>query len=515
MKLADTGRRHQSLRPVWSMVLGGMQALALAWPGTGQASGLLQSVCAALWLQMLWPSRNDSRAVAQITFWYTCAWLLSSFWWLYISMHQYGGLPGWLAVLALLLLASALSLFYVGMMVLWSRWCAVIGADHLWWNALSLATAWTLAELMRGQWLTGFPWGAVGYAHVDSWLSAWAPLTGVYGVGAVAWLLAALWVQRRDRHGVWWRIALVLLVTALLGHLNTRWTQSAGRQTVTLLQGNIAQDQKFEDQGGVLDALRWYGQQLRASTTALVVTPETALPLLEHTLPPDFAQALTEAYPVDGARAALVGVPILDHGSYRNSLRGLGGAQSYRYDKHHLVPFGEFVPPMFEGFVQMMNIPMGQFGRGAVNAPSWNWQGQRIGPNVCYEDVFGEELAQRFRVERDAPTVLVNTSNIAWFGDTVAIPQHLNISRMRALELQRPMLRATNTGATAIIDHLGRVQQQLPAFQRSVLQGEYEGRQGLTPYARMAAHWGLWPLWLLCLGVLLVSACRRKRSGGA
>ena len=503
------------LRLIWLTALGLVQAWALAWPGNGQASGVLQCVAAALWLQQLWTCKHDLAAVAKTTFWYVSAWLLGSFWWLHISMYQYGGLPAWLSMLALALLAAALSVFYVAMMVLWARWCATPGKAAPWWSAWSLAAAWTLAELMRGQWFTGFPWGAVGYAHVDSWLVSWAPWLGVYGMGAVAWLLVALWVQRKERPGAWRRMAAVLLVTAVLGQVNTTWTQSAGTQTVTLLQGNIAQDQKFEEQGGVLEALRWYGQHLRSSTTALVVTPETALPMLKSSLPPGYTQALSDAFPEGGTRAALVGLPVLDQGAYRNSLEAWGGDQPYRYDKHHLVPFGEFVPSLFEWFVKMMRIPLGQFARGPVDAPSWTWQGQRIAPNICYEDVFGEELAQRFRVESEAPTVLVNASNIAWFGDTVAIPQHLNISRMRALELQRPMLRATNTGATAIIDHQGRVRQELPPYQRSTLQGEYEGRTGLTPYARMAARWGLWPLWLLCAVILLGSAVRRRGTAGA
>jgi len=105
--------------------------------------------------------------------------------------------------------------------------------------------------------------------------------------------------------------------------------------------------------------------------------------------------------------------------------------------------------------------------------------------------------------------VLVNVSNIAWFGDTVAIDQHRHISRLRALELQRPMLRATNTGATAVIDHRGQVVQELPRLTRTVLTGRVEGRDGLTPYARWAASWGLWPLVASCLVVLLLAWPRR------
>jgi apolipoprotein N-acyltransferase len=198
---------------------------------------------------------------------------------------------------------------------------------------------------------------------------------------------------------------------------------------------------------------------------------------------------------------------------YTNSVIGLapGQVRPYRYDKHHLVPFGEFVPPLFKWFVRMMNIPLGDFARGAVGQPSFAWQGQRLAPNICYEDLFGEELAARFANAATAPTALVNVSNIAWFGDSVAIDQHLQISRMRALEFERPMLRATNTGATVIIDARGQVTHLLPRLTRGVLLGEFEGQTHFTPFARWAAVAGLWPLWIGCFMVVAAVAALRRR----
>jgi apolipoprotein N-acyltransferase len=142
--------------------------------------------------------------------------------------------------------------------------------------------------------------------------------------------------------------------------------------------------------------------------------------------------------------------------------------------------------------------------------PSFAFAGQRVGPNICYEDLFGEELARRFGDAASAPTILANVSNMGWFGDTIALPQHLNISRMRSLELQRPMIRATNTGATAAIDHRGVVTAQMKPFERGVLQAEVDGRNGVTPFARWAEAVGLWPLALLC--VVLVAACGRWKK---
>ena len=186
---------------------------------------------------------------------------------------------------------------------------------------------------------------------------------------------------------------------------------------------------------------------------------------------------------------------------------------TYQYDKHHLVPFGEFVPPLFQWFVQMMNIPLGDFTRGDVAQPSLQFKGERIAPNICYEDLFGEELARSFTDAESAPTMLVNLSNIAWFGDTVAIDQHLHISRMRAIELGRPMLRATNTGATAIINAQGQVTHRLPSAVKGALTADVYGVHGpITPYARWVSVWGLWPLAGLALLTLCIVAAMAHAS---
>ena len=246
-----------------------------------------------------------------------------------------------------------------------------------------------------------------------------------------------------------------------------------------------------------------------------MVAPETAIPLLPQQLVPGYLEALQNHFERPApARAALLGIPLGDAAQgYTNSVLGWAPTQStpYHYDKHHLVPFGEFIPPLFKWFTQLMNIPLGDFNRGALGQPSMAWAGQRWAPNICYEDLFGEEISQRFADPASAPTVLVNLSNIGWFGDSVAIDQHLHISRMRALEFARPVVRATNTGATAIIDHLGRVTARLPAHQRGVLYGQVWGREELTFFARWSAWGALLPLWLLGAGTVLLIAGRALR----
>jgi len=304
-------------------------------------------------------------------------------------------------------------------------------------------------------------------------------------------------------------LALALAVPVLSATIGTReFSRPSGELSVSLLQGNVPQDQKFS-MDHVPQALAWVAQALQDAGGQLVVAPETAVPLLPEQLVelvPDYWPALRARFE-DSVQSALIGVPLGDYQSgYTNSVVGLSaatrGAAPYRYDKVHLVPFGEFIPTGFRWFTQLMNIPLGDFARGPQNAPSFSVGGERIAPNICYEDLFGAELAQRFIDPASAPTIFANVSNIGWFGDTIAVDQHLNISRMRTLEFQRPMLRATNTGATAIIDHQAQVLAQLPPFTQGVLDGRVQGREGLTPFAWWSARFGLWP-WLLLAAVVI------------
>ena len=471
----------------------------------------------AWWAQLLilawlaWRAAALSpRRAAALGLAFGTAWLAAGTWWLYISLHRYGGLPAPLAVLAIALLSAFMSLYLALALALFARWRSGCG----WRDALLFAALWLLTELARGVIFTGFPWLASGYAHVDGPLAALAPWVGVYGIGFVAAALAAWPVLNRpptsrSRAIPFAALAIVLGVTALIGQVG--FSQPGGTLKVTLLQGNVAQDEKFA-LAQMPQALAWTSAQLRAARGALVVAPETVIPLLPSQLEPAYWQTLLDHFQ-RGPQAALLGLPLGDESAgYTNSAAGISAASAtlpggfYRYDKHHLVPFGEFIPLGFHWFTQLMHIPLGDFNRGVVGAPSFAFNGERIGANICYEDLFGEELAARFRDEAAAPTIFANISNIGWFGDTIAIDQHLEISRLRTLEFQRPMLRATNTGATAVIDHQGRVTHRLPRFTQGVLDAEVQGRTGLTPFAWWASRVGLWPLFVAALLILLMQA---------
>ena len=443
---------------------------------------------------------------------YGTGWLCVGFWWLFISMHRYGGLAAPLAVAAVLLLGAALWLFLAAATAAYARWRSGRA-----WDVLLFAALWLLAELARGQWFTGFPWVASGYAQVDSPLSGLAPWVGVYGMGAAAAGIAAALalLARGHERGTEAGLPAMAIAGALLVlplALPADFTRATGEMSVALLQTHVSQDEKFAAEH-MPQTLAWVGRELMAARADLVLSPETAVPLLPGQLD-DFAPgywASLKAYFEAPGRAALVGIPLGDFDQgYTNSVVGLSAsAGGYRYDKWHLVPFGEFIPRGFRWFTELMNIPLGDFARGVPNPPSFAVAGQRVGPNICYEDLFGEELARRFVDDALAPTILANLSNMGWFGESSAITQHLNISRLRALELQRPLIRATNTGATAVVDHQGRVQALLAPHTRGVLQARVQGREGLTPFARWAAHLGLWPLWAVGVAGVVWGATRR------
>ena len=480
-------------------------AASMAWPfhfgfESGQALWALQGL-SMVGLGFVLQKAPSARHAFALGLGFATVALSATFWWLFVAMHTYGGLPAVLAVLAVVALAAALGLYYAAACALWWR----LAPKNPRMAALAFAALWTVAELARGTWLTGFGWGAGGYAHVQGPLAFYIPWLGVYGVGALAaWAAMVLAQGRNGPRWQWAALAVLVLVSVAMPQGPERFSRSHGALTVTVLQGNIAQNEKFEARTGIVQSLEWYRQTLLNAKTQLVVAPETAIPVLPQQLPAQYWNDLRAHFQRNG-QAALVGIPLGDNRlGYTNSVVGFlpESPKVARYDKHHLVPFGEFIPPLFRWFTNLMHIPLGDFNRGAVAQTPFAFAGQRLAPHICYEDLFGEELAQRFTEPTASPTVFVNLSNIGWFGDTVAIDQHLNIARMRAMEFERPFVRATNTGATVVIDHHGQVTYAAARLTQAVLVGEVNGREGLTPYAWWASRFGLWPLWLICLALV-------------
>jgi apolipoprotein N-acyltransferase len=356
---------------------------------------------------------------------------------------------------------------------------------------------------------TGVPWLALGYSQVDSPLGGFAPLVGVYGVSFVTALCAALLAVMVGFGRARVAAGMALVFVFGIGHFlkQVEWTSPVGLPIkVSLLQGNIAQDLKFQA-GRYAATLALYKRMIEASDGRLIVLPETAIPRFLDDVDPRYLDGLAKTAAERGADI-LFGVPVrAPGGRYYNSVVSLGTSPIQRYDKAHLVPFGEFVPYGFHWIVNTVAIPMSDFSLGTDNPKPLDLAGQKVAPNICWEDAFGEEIIRQL----PEATLLVNVSNVAWFGDSLAPSQHLQISRMRAIETGRTMLRATNTGMTAIVDPHGRVVGRLPQFAEGILSGEAQGYSGATPYVR----WGNPPIVIACFALVIALVLQRRRALGA
>jgi apolipoprotein N-acyltransferase len=495
------------LQPVAAALLGAAHALSFApWN-----HWWLQLLALAALFAMA-DSAPGARRAALLGFAFGLGWFGIGVSWVYISMHVYGGLWAWLAALATLAFAAFLALFPT-----LALWAAIrLTGDRPSRPILALPAVWAATEWLRGVVFTGFPWIASGYAHGDGPLAGFAPVIGIYGLTLLAALVAGALagLLRQPRAPV--AVAAIALIAAVLaaGEALRRieWTHPAGDPvSVRLVQGNIPQDLKFSPEG----LQRAHETHLRlmrgGQRTDLVVLPESVFPLPLAYLPDPIARALVD-YTQTRKTALVFGVFIEEPPSrYFNSAVGLrpDASPPQRYSKRHLVPFGEFIPFGFRWFVDLMHIPIGDQERGSKYQPPMALAGQRIAVNICYEDLFGAEIIRAWNDPEKAPTLLLNLSNLAWFNDSIALPQHLQISRLRALETGRPMLRATNTGATAIIDARGRVVAQLPFNSEGTLDGEVRGYAGTTPYVR----YGDMPA-LATIGIVLLAAfllARRSR----
>lgn len=525
--------------PLAALLAGGLQALCFA-PGPLPAWSLpFVQIAALTVLAALTFQAPGPRRAAGLGWLFGLAQFSIGVYWLTISMHEFGGLPLPLAILALLLFAAAMAIYAAGACALTAWLCAGHGqperrASRQILNAVIWASAWTLSEWLRGTLFTGFTWLNIGYAHAEGMFAAWAPLAGVYGL---AWLAAfsaaavALMIRAKDTAYDRSAAAVVglALLTGLLGIVwsHIEWSQPQGKPVmVRLIQPAIPQSEKFLPERFLstqarIQQLASLAPKSEADRPAVVILPETVLPIFQDQVPGTVWQQWREASESMHAPFVLgaplhVNTPMGDrytNGAIAVRPHALASPQSdhdWRYDKRHLVPFGEFVPPGFHWFVRALQIPLGDFDRGADHQLPLAVDDQLLAVDICYEDTFGEEIAATVASNGpDAPgaSILANLSNLAWFGDSWALRQHLWISRMRALETARPMVRATNTGATAAIDAQGRVLGLLEPNRPGILDAEIQGTQGLTPYVR----WGNAPIlaWTL-LGLLLAARARRR-----
>ena len=465
------------------------------------------SILSIIGLIHVWRDCATAKQAAYTGFMFGLGLFGAGIYWIYISLHIFGGMPGFMAGLSTFLLAAFLSLFPAMVGALSKR----ISAHHKHAFLIAVPVFWALADWVRSWIFTGFPWLTIGYSQLpQSPLAGYVPILGIYGTSFITVLVASLGcgfltknLMPACRHGA--LIALLVIISGggLLKLI--AWSTPNGEPlSVSLLQGNIDQTIKWAPEIAER-TLNQYLSMAEQSTARLIVMPETAMPVLSSNMPPEIISRLKQ-HAINNQGDILVGMVERENGEYFNSVLSFGSSETAVYRKSHLVPFGEFIPfKQLFGWIyrDWLNMPLSDLSRGGIQQQPMPIVGEKVAVNICYEDVFGEEIIRQL----PAATLLVNVSNDAWYGDSYAADQHMQFSQARALETGRMMLRATNTGATAIIDTRGHVIAHAPHFVQTTLEGTVRGYTGSTPYVR----WGNWPFVTLSLITLLL-LWRRNRA---
>jgi apolipoprotein N-acyltransferase len=463
------------------------------------------------WLFLAWMHASPRRA-ARHGFLFTASTFLAGTYWLYHSIYEIGHAPIWVTLIAILIIAVVMGAYSAIIGYVLTRWVVPDRAGHTGSILALLAAfpaAWALQEWFRGWFLSGFPWLVLGYTHLDTPLAGFAPIGGVYLVSLVVAVCAgavALLAMRGRRALVAGGVTIAALWVvgfALWGH---EWTQPVRKPvSVAIVQGAVPQEMKWDQQQFEATLELYHDLTQPHLGTQIIVWPESALAAPQYLLGDYLNREWAEAR---AAGSSLV-LGQLQHVAardvYFNSVLALGDEPQW-YSKRRLVPLSEYfpIPDFMASWLRGMDLPYSGFEAGKRSQPALDAAGEKLGASICYEDAYASD---QIGVLKEA-TLLVNVTNDAWFGDSTAAHQHLQISRTRALEAGRVLLRAANDGISAIIGPDGKVLKTLPRFQPGVLTDNVQPRAGLTPYARL----GNWPVILLSLAALAfcVFLARRK-----
>ncbi|HKW81459.1 MAG TPA: apolipoprotein N-acyltransferase [Casimicrobiaceae bacterium] len=470
------------------------------------------SILALSGLFWLWQRASTPWQAARLGYAYGIGLFGAGASWTYIALHTFGGMAAILAAIGAGGFCAWLALFPALAGWIAARLAACGSPARL---AIA-AGAWATTEWLRSVGYSGFSWLAGGYTQVGGPLSGYAPIGGVFLAGLVVAGVAALLVHAGSalERGRWISaavagLAIVALALAGIALATIEWSRPAGDPvTVSLVQGDIDQEIKFDPEYRE-KTLAIYAGLVDRAKGRLIVLPESALPMFADEVPASYVSLLRADVERNGGDL-LTGVFLFEprrrddeQDRYYNSVVSIGASPTQIYRKHHLVPFGESIPakPVLGWLIRnVLAIPLADQAAGPPGQQPMNVAGQRVAVNICYEDTFGGELIGQL----PAATLLVNFTNDAWYGHSLAAEQHVQMAAMRAIETARPMLRATNTGITAIIDQHGVELARLPWFTRGVLEGSVAGRAGTTPYVRFGDSVALGAA-LLLIAVALVS----------
>jgi len=482
-------------------------ALSLSFSPFGWWPVAMLSPALLFWL---WQGATPRRAAA-LGFWFSFGTFSVGTYWLYVSLQLIGHAPVPLALFLMLGLAAIMGSYHALLGWVVARFLPSRG-PLLW--MIGLPGAWLLMEWWRSWFLTGFGWLALGYAHTDNWLGALAPVVGQYGLGLLTLVMAGalatlLLGTRRERIAA--GVVVVVPWAVAFALRGIEWTQPSGRVIeVAVVQGAVPQDEKWI--AGNLDGiLALYQARTREAHGAdIIFWPESAVPDLAN----NHIHFYRDVYAEASARGSAMVM-----GTMRAEVKPDGEDEYFNsvlamdkdtpgvgwHDKHHLVPFSEFfpVPQFVRNWMRLAALPYSDFNRGAAEQPPLEAGGQKIAVGVCYEDAYGATLLPAMRTA----TLLANVTNDAWFGRSTARYQHLQISRLRAMETGRPMVRAANDGISAVIDAHGGLSATAPEYEANVMRAKLQPRIGLTPYARV----GNWPIVCLALVFACVGAYFRRR----
>jgi len=426
--------------------------------------------------------------------------------WVFVAIHVYGYTGVALAALLTFLFVAVLALFLTLQAYLGARLQQRL---PLAWHGLVFASMWVLFEWLRGWVLTGFPWLDLGYSQIISPLAGYAPVLGSYGVSLMVVITAAgiwQWLQQRSRLGTGILVTVVVIWGAGWGLKSIEWSQPTGKpMTVAVVQGNLPQLTKW-DPDKIMHRMNTYARLSAPywGKVNAIVWPENALTIMWQDAPEEYRHNLQQHARHSGTDL-VIGLPYenVKTGQYYSSLLVLGKTPGV-YNKRHLVPFGEYVPlaSVLRGLIKFFDLPMSGFSAGAEHQKHLEVDGQPLAPSICYEDAFGSELIGFL----PQATLLINGSNNAWYGRSLAPYQHLQISSMRALETSRELIRATTTGISALVNQHGRIIEHSPEFKTYVLTGQVQPRKGATPYVRM----GNWPVLSLTFFLLAILVWRSR-----